>query len=85
MRKITDEEPSDQSSGDGRGEGEVDRGSGPEGNDAISVSPVAGEKPAFKPKGSSITLVGSGRRDGSDVNNSMSVSDFYKYMLENKP
>lgn len=82
MRKITDEEPGDQSGGDGRREGEVGLRSGPEGNDPIGVSPVAGQKPArFTPKGTSITLYGCGKRDGSDVNNSMGLEEAYRMIL----
>lgn len=45
----------------------------------------SGETRSFKPKGSSITLVGSGRRDGSDIDNSMDLNTFYSFMLHNKP
>jgi len=45
--------------------------------------PLAGvtSEPPFKPKGSSITLLGCGRRDGSDVNNSMGLVEAYRLVV----
>jgi len=36
---------------------------------------------AVKPKGSSITLYGCGRRDGSDINNSMGLVEAYRLFV----
>lgn len=84
--KPLEYEPSDTNENPPENGGGTEGGGRREGNDSIGVSPVGSQKAKdFKPKGSSITLVGAGRRDGSDVNNSLSLTDFYKYMLENKP
>lgn len=53
-----------------------------------ATKPVGAGDPAvrvettpFKPKGTSITLWGCGRRDGKDVNNSMGLVEAYRLIL----
>lgn len=45
-----------------------------------SVGCGVGNKP-FKPEGTSITLWSAGRKDGSDINNSMGLVEAYRMML----
>lgn len=56
---------------------------GTEGSVGDGVQPeVWRDTPAkFTPKGSSITFWGSGRKDGSDVNNAMGLEQAYRMIL----
>ncbi len=81
MKRINDEQEKSVISGEGVGGVDgSDKGGGAErrvqsGSEAVVAVGVGGApaKPV-KPKGSSITFRGSGKRDGSDINNSMGLA-----------
>lgn len=68
------------------------KGSAEDVGEAKGNEPGAGEKPigvgeggaggvVKETKGTSVTLQGCGRRDGSDIDNSMSLAAFYRLMF----
>lgn len=83
-RRLEDE----QSEGDGKAGAEVSEGVAGSGSGEGTTKPVGegvgkdgvGGAPV-KPKGTSITLEGCGRKDGSDIDNSMGLVEAYKMVV----
>lgn len=87
LKSGINEEDHNPDSGDGGGQEAVSgQGVGAQNEvvriDEGSVGSGVEPKVRFKPKGTSITLEGCGRRDGSDVNNSMGLLEAYRMILE---
>ena len=85
--KLTDEQSDIDSksaalpAGEVKDQGEVQT---TDGVPTCEGSPKAGRFEVAQPKGSSITMEGAGRHDGSDINNSLSLLDMYNLILRDR-
>lgn len=82
--KLSYEQSSDSGEGAGRAfEAVKGGGTGEGGVKSVGEGVVGGwvGSARVKPKGSSITLWGSGKKDGGDINNSMSLAVAYREVV----
>lgn len=84
MKKLEYEQPRDPDQNPPEAVGRVEVGGGQDGTQCVGVPEDALKFTPPQPKGSSITLEGSGRHDGSDINNSLSLLDMYNLILRDR-
>lgn len=88
MQRLSDEQSKVYIEDAGRLIEGIERGSAGEGEVkpvSQGVDKVGVGGTSIKPKGSSMTLLGCGRRDGSDVNNSMGLVEYYRDVVLRRP